>query len=326
MNMRFSIGYNHDLDGFKKLVERFRKHLDSIYFPVPGRIMGSGRILYESPDYDPEKLIELAHENDITPIILLNSTVVSVSAIQRTLDYLGKLDIRRAVVTDPYLMMQIRENFPDIRLEVSMLARVRTLQEARYFKDMGASMITPDREINRDTELLRKMKKILPLKILVNEGCLKDCIHRYSHYNFLSSDKGKDPLFTITKKQKQYRKHLDRMDSMCMTLIEKHPHKIFSSPFVRPEDLGHYDGISDVFKLSTRNFDTSRIKKLIKAYVRKTYHGNLLDILNSVYTDRLDITIENSAIPKDFFEKLSGCDDDCRNCSYCREVLKLASR
>jgi len=96
--------------------------------------------------------------------------------------------VHHIVVILSFEFQHLNKKDDGLFLEVSTLARVRTLQEAKYFKKMGANRITPDREIMRDTKLLTNMSKVLPLKIMVNEGCLKDCIAKYAHYNFLSRE------------------------------------------------------------------------------------------------------------------------------------------
>ena len=117
---------------------------------------------------------------------------------------------------------------------------------------------------------------------------------------------------------------MDEMDGMCIITVSKHPHKIFSAPFIRPEDLHRYDGVTKVFKLSTRNFDTKRIEKVLKAYINKRYDGNLVDLLNTAYIHEVFKYIDNSALNNvDFFERITGCDDDCESCDYCKELLEI---
>ncbi|MBR9690962.1 hypothetical protein GOV08_04730 [Candidatus Woesearchaeota archaeon] len=319
-NPRFSIGYNFDYEGFRYLTEKYGKNLDSVYFPIPKKHLGSGRILDEPPAYKKEiiGLIKLCQDRGITSIMLLNSTVVSAAQIKKSVSYLKKLVSRTGLfnvaVTDPYLTKIIKKTIPNINIEASTLARIRTVQEAKYFKELGASKITPDREIMRSLKTLIKIKEILPIKILANEGCIKNCIHRYAHYNMLSSQ--------IIEKNKHY----DRMDQVCVPIVSKHPHKVFSAPFIRPEDLYRYKKITNVFKISTRNFDTKRIEKTLKAYISQRFEGNLVDILNCVYIDTLFNNIDNKALNSTrFFETISSCSDDCGSCDYCKKLLKKAN-
>lgn len=325
---RFSIGYNFDFEGFILLLEKYKSSLESVYLPLPKKYLGSGRILDEPPDYDHEfiKLLKILNLFEIKPFILLNSTIITAKQTVKVVDFVKELYdknyIKHATVTDPTLIKELKSSLPDIFIEASTLCRIKTVEEAKYFKEMGVDRITPDREIIRDIKQLKKLKAILPIKLLANEGCIKNCINRYSHYNMLSLNNMEEPFFAIGKKAAKIKSILSSMDSFCIPTIKKHPYKFFSAPFIRPEDLKYYENITDIFKLSTRNFDTLRIDKTLHACINQTFDGNLVEILNSVYIDAIFDEIDNKKLPSDFFKKLSTCDDICDKCDYCKKLMK----
>lgn len=324
---KFSVGYNFDYSGFVKILKKYKSDIGSVYFPIPKKYLGSGRIIDEPINYERDmlSLIKACNELKIKPFMLLNSTLPTPLKIAKTIDYVLPLYkkgiLKQVTVTDPYLMMRIKKEMPQMYIAASTLCRIKTVEEAKYFKEIGVSSAASDRETIRDLPLLRKIRKVLPLKLLANEGCIKNCIYKYSHYNILSANIDEKPFFPFGKYSK-IKSEMDEMDSLCVSAVRRHPHKIFSSPFIRPEDLKRYEGITNIFKLSTRNFDTNRIEKTLKAYISQRYNGNLVEILNTSYIDAVFEFIDNQKLNEvNFFEKLSGCNDDCDRCDFCRELL-----
>ncbi len=52
------------------------------------------------------------------------------------------------------------------------------------------------------------------------------------------------------------------------------------SPWVRPEDIKYYEEIGiEHFKITERDFPTNELVKRVKAYVDRSYDGNLLDLI-----------------------------------------------
>lgn len=326
--VKFSLGYNNDLSGFISILEKNRQHIESVYFPIPKKYLGSGRMIDEphTHESDIKQLMQRCNELGIKPFLLLNSTLVSASNFEKTLKYVKTLyeknGLRYVIVTDPYLMTLMKKNFKDIFIEASTLCRIKNIEEAKYFKELGVDRITSDREIIRDLKTLKSISKILPIKVLSNEGCMKNCIYKYSHYNMLSSKNLDEPFFAFGQSIADRRKMYDEMDSMCVLSMQKHPYKFFSSPFIRPEDLKKYEGITNVFKLSTRNFETLRIQKVLEAYINQKYSGNLVDLLNTSYIERIFEYIDNDALNKvKFFETLASCDDNCNKCGFCKTLM-----
>ena len=52
-----------------------------------------------------------------------------------------------------------------------------------------------------------------------------------------------------------------------------------------PEDIHEYEAIGiDMFKISGREFPTSRLKRALEAYASGKYEGNLLDLQGNIYS------------------------------------------
>jgi collagenase-like PrtC family protease len=179
---KFSLGYNFDYDNFIILLEKYKEHIESVYFPPPKKILGSGRIIDEPVNYKEEiaGLIKKCRELKIAPFMILNSTIVSPVKAEKAAEYVKELHkkngLMNVTVTDPFLIMKIKKEIPGMFIEASTLCRIQKVQEAKYFKEIGVSRMTSDRETIRDLPALRKLSEIMPLRVLANEGCIKNCI------------------------------------------------------------------------------------------------------------------------------------------------------
>ena len=70
------------------------------------------------------------------------------------------------------------------------------VQRAVIYTNMGANVITPDVNINRDLKLLKQIIETTgaELKLMVNEGCLYKCPFRKFHFNYISHKSKKQSL------------------------------------------------------------------------------------------------------------------------------------
>ena len=75
MTVKYSVGYNYDMQ-LLKVLEIFKDNVESLYFPIPQRFMGSGRALIETENYEKQipGIIERCKELKIRPQLLMNAT------------------------------------------------------------------------------------------------------------------------------------------------------------------------------------------------------------------------------------------------------------
>jgi collagenase-like PrtC family protease len=112
----------------------------------------------------------------------------------------------------------------------------------------------------------------------------------------------------------------------CGEVIGEDPVQFLKSGWIRPEDIGKYSEITDYFKIVGRAMPRSKVIRCIKAYLKQSWDGNVLDLLcaslntyNLTHYDYLD----NKGLDEyNFFEKISTCDRNCRQCGYCDELAK----
>ena len=109
--------------------------------------------------------------------------------------------------------------------------------------------------------------------------------------------------------------------STCSAYHRKNWPVFLQGSWVRPEDVHHYEGLFDVMKLATRMHADPR--KVISAYCRGSFDGNLLDLLEpghgALIAPRI---IDNRLFPDDWFERTTACDKKCHRCDYCSSVLE----
>ncbi len=90
-----------------------------------------------------------------------------------------------------------------------------------------------------------------------------------------------------TKKGEKTKAIFDYCVFMCTFEKLKNPVNLIISEWIRPEDICYYEGICEKtgnnnlsIKLVDRTKNTDFLKKVVKAYMTRSYDGNLLDILN----------------------------------------------
>jgi collagenase-like PrtC family protease len=317
---KFSLGFNFEPD-FLSSIKKYVSHISSIYFPIPLRFLGSGRTINEPKYYDEhvKSIIKFCKEFNIKSLILINPTCEGVNfgdeeSMMRIVDYICGLEGLSGVVSvNPIYMKLLKKKKPKLEIQASVNCYIKTVEHARYFKDF-CDVITTDRDINRDIKLLKKINKILPVKVLINEGCLGHCPYRNVHYNGLSHSF-----------EAGVEKSLDNIkffiDNACVSVYKKEPWKFFLIPFIRPEDIMRYE-FAQEWKISTRVLSTKNVIKVLKAYIDGKSTPNLLDILDTHGMKSVIKSIDSSKIPMDFFIKISKCGNECDDCHYCKELFK----
>ena len=113
------------------------------------------------------------------------------------------------------------------------------------------------------------------------------------------------------------------MPYVCWNMLKSRDNwpMLLQNTWVRPEDLHNYEGLFDTVKLATRMHE--RPELVIGAYARGYHVGNTLDLFEPGQGRAIrPYIIDNTAFPKDWFEKTTGCDKNCHKCNYCKSVLE----
>ena len=325
--------------------------------------VGSGRPSFVVAKVTKEQVkdyVELVHSYNLEFNYLLNGACMGNMEFDRErhlkllehIEWLNNIGVDWVTVTIPYLIEIIKNQFPDIKVKVSTIAHVNSVQRAKFFEALGVDGITLDFNINRDFNLLEKIRKAVKceLTILVNDACLYQCPFRYYHYNLLAhSSQDFHPLKGF---------YIDYCIIRCTIAKLSSPAEIIKSRWVRPEDIHLYEEIGiDSFKISGRRMSTKWILNAVRAYSSRRYDGNLFDLLNCITP-----AVEDEQSPQyrtimektDFLEKekllklsqmfirakpyidnrrLDGfinyfknqnCLSECENCKYCEKIANEA--
>jgi collagenase-like PrtC family protease len=177
------------------------------------------------------------------------------------------------VIGIPYLVDLVRKRFPRLKIKVSTTARVNTVRKAQQFEDMGVEEIIIDEHINREFKTLEAIRKTVKcnLEILVNNICLWQCPYNYEHVNHdgHASREGEE----------EDNCYLQYPGYLCLYRKLMEPVELLKSPWIRPEDVHHYEDMGyKHFKITERFKRTPLLIEHVKAYENRRYDGNLLDL------------------------------------------------
>ena len=323
--MKFSIGYNYDI-GLLDSLSDYSENVEALYFPIPQQYLGSGRDMLQPEDYKSQikQIIKKCHALNITPQLLLNATCEGKAGIKkyfiakiiRYIKELKSLGLEHLIIANPAYIKRLKQEISGAKIESSVNCFIRTVEHALYLKNLGADVLTIDRDINRNIPLIKQIKRAtdLKIKVMLNEGCLRNCPFRITHYNYLSHG-----IMNIKGRSKDI-----FIDKFCVQIYLQSPEKVFSIPFIPPEGLRYYEGIADFYKLSTRVFSTEKIESCLKAYSSRKFDGNLLDILDSPGLSYYEYIDYRKLKKLHFFTNILGCQGRCEACGYCNLLLEKA--
>ncbi len=230
-------------------------------------------------------------------------------------------------LANPFTMEIVRRNFPELEVHVSLLTGVKDVRSARFYEDMGATLIHLDPIVARDFKLLRAIRNAVDMKLslVVNEGCVVQCPLRNYHMNVISH--------SHESIEGQY--HVDYCYYNCAGQKIANPSELLRMPWIRPEDILMYldEGI-DHFKIAGRekmgdgpSSHSDWITMVTKAYhegrsenVAKLLVGleGIQSLTGEVGPEPPELRIDSRKLDgfMRYFEQ-GHCDMDCEECTYC---------
>jgi hypothetical protein len=217
------------------------------------------------------------------------------------------------IFADSYLLTALADAAPGVaaRLEAvpsinfgidapDQLAALMELILENGFQPPGK--ITLDRSLNRRpgalAALSREIRQRWPgirIELLANEGCLPHCPFRATHEALIAAANAGLQVDT---------RRLNR-DLACIRVLSRSPHRIFGSPFIRPEDLDRYAAPADLIKICGRTLGAGFLERAVKAYAEGCYRDNLLDLLDAAHWMAERWEIPNHDLPGDFLDRLN---------------------
>jgi collagenase-like PrtC family protease len=330
-NLEFSVPYCNDLETLEavfRLKSVGNNRIREVYLSGPQEYSGSGRELPKMNMDEFIGIVDKIHNEGIRVNLLLNSTCegsnwYSPEVLDAVMGYLEQVHkehgVEAVTIANPIYIKQVRRLLPDIEICASVLSDIDCVQRAVLYNRAGANVITPDVNINRDLKLLKEIKEATnaELKLMVNEGCLYKCPFRKFHFN-LTSHKSKELTYAGTKRG-VFLAH-------CLEVTAMDPSQILKSGWIRPEDTRKYSEITSYFKVVGREQRKSKAIRATKAYLEESWDGGLLDLLCASLNNfnlEYGAYLDNKSLGEyKFFEKVTSCDKNCHQCSYCEELGK----
>lgn len=326
--LQFSVPYNTDpasLEDLFKLKKYHGNAITEIYLSGPQGFSGSGRITSKTSVEDFFNSIDSIYQHGIRANLVINPTCggrewYSRANLSSLLNFIqeaqDKHNLKALTVANPIIMAEIHNAFPEIEISASVLGDIDSVERAEVFREAGASVITPDVNINRNLDMLKKIKNATGarIKLMLNEGCLFRCPFRKFHFNYIShQSKELGPV------------EGDALFANCSRLTLKSLSLIFKSCWIRPEDMRKYGEITNYFKIVGRTRPASFVKRTTRAYMSEEWDGDLLDILSSSL-NKLSLeygaSVRNKDLNRyDFFNKATSTDGADNNDFY----LQLAT-
>jgi collagenase-like PrtC family protease len=337
--LEFSIPYNNDPEALPEIF-RLKAHngnrIREIYLSGPQEYSGSGRIAPEMDFGEFAKVADSIHKEGIRVNLLLNSICegsdwYSSGVLNSTMGYLKRAHedhgVEAVTISNPLYIREARRRFPHLEICASVLGDIDCVQKAIIYKKAGADAITPDVDINRNLELLKRIKDKtgLEIKLMVNEGCLFQCAFRKFHFNYISH-KSKTPGTGKGVKSE------DNVFSLnCIQLSKTDPSQILKAGWIRPEDARRYADITGYFKIVGRTSSRTMLARAVTAYMNESWDGDLLELMaGNLYSVAMShlMHLDNKSLDEiKFFDKVIACDKECSECDYCNAVVeKLIKR
>ncbi|NOQ56337.1 MAG: hypothetical protein GQ477_06055 [Nanohaloarchaea archaeon] len=326
----FWVPFNGDFKLLDKLKEHFSdtingNKIEGIYFPAPQEFFGSARVVKTFTMDDAKKVIGFCNDLGWKSNMLMNSSCggadwYSPKTISKTLFLIKNmktLGLTSITITNPIYLQKIKKEIPDINITVSVISEIASVQRAKYFEDLGADAFVPDRDINRNLELLKEIKTSTKMNmiLMVNEGCLYRCPQRNIHYNFTSH--------CSTPNEKEYYT-MDFHSNYCIDIKKNNPEELLKSQFILPQHLNKYKSITKSFKIVGRTRYTEDILNITKAYLGEGGAGNILNLMSGttpIVCERYGYNISAKLLDDNFFKKVTTCNKNCMNCNYCKKLI-----
>ena len=279
--MKLRVGSNWDFS----LIDALQgTSVDALFGKLPFDIVGGARPGFVLPQVNRDyvkRYIHACHEKGLEFSYLLNAPCLGNLHYSRKgygqlielIEWVDESGADAVTVGIPYLVDLVRKRFPRLKIKVSTIARVNTVRKALQYEDMGVEEIIIDEHINREFKNLEAIRKAVKcnLELIVNNICLWQCPYNFEHVNHdgHASRKGEEEAYC----------YLQYPGYLCLYRKLTEPVELLKSPWIRPEDLPHYETIGyDHFKITERFKRTPLLLEHVKAYENRRYDGNVLDL------------------------------------------------
>jgi collagenase-like PrtC family protease len=262
-----------------------RSRVVEVYGAQRQTIVGGGRPSYRLPEVTAEHMtrhLATAHRlglrfNYVLNAPHLNGRERETTWVVQVMAFLGQLaeaGVDSLTIASEPLLRLARREFPRLRIHLSLIAGVDTVDEARRFEQLGVDlMILSPFTVNRDLATLRAIRAAVSceLELYANIPCLDHCPMRAPHY-----------LYSARGSRIGEKVHIeaDPFLRRCSQIYLSAPVQLLRSPFIRPDDVDPYREIGiNVLKLSDRTETTDFLVRTARAYLEERYDGDLFELI-----------------------------------------------
>ena len=323
--MKFSIGYQlpDAEDSIYEIVRDYRDSISSVYFSMAGHASARSALEAELAEDMLEEL-QAINEMGVPCTLLYNANCYGGRAISEAFreEIIGevgrladRLDLREITTTSPFVARVVRQNFSGIRVCASVNMWIGSPQAMDYLKNDFDSYYM-QREYNRDFRQIARLKQWCDahgksLKLLANSGCLYNCAFHSFHDNLVAHEA------QVCEEGNAFSRYPSPCwDHMHACSSREAAALFLRGSWIRPEDVRHYEPYFSEMKLATRMHSNPR--RVVMAYVRGKFRGNLLDLTEPSFSTRFATSILDACkFPDDWFEHTSSCGRMCESCDYC---------
>ena len=214
----------------------------------------------------------------------------------------------------------IQKEFPELKIKNTILRNVTKPNEIVALAKVGFHYINLDRDLMRDREALKKIKKAkeycaeigkpVELSLLANEGCWGGCSMMDEHYHFNN---------TRTEQTPQYFNDPISTHSCSLWDIEDNSHalKAANLPPWREDWEEFLDLGIDVFKMHGRENGMKLMESMQMIEAWASEH----EVVTGDFKEYMeDLKIPDSPIAL-WREKIKTCGFECWDCNYCEAVV-----
>ncbi len=282
--MKYSVACNWD----PELLERLSREscfVDTLFGQITDDPFGGGRGSFLAPKVLREQAREFiadARKRGFHFNYLFNGacqdnlemTREGNRALFKHIEWVASTGADMVTVTLPILLVWIKRHFPNFKVVVSSWARVANVKRAKYWEDLGADEIILAESATRDFAALRSIRRALrcALEVIANPSCLYLCYLDTNHINMMShSAQGGHISGGFV---------LDHCQVYCQRMKLGKPDELIKARWIRPEDVADYDDVGiNSLKLLERFRNTESMMQVVRAYERRRFDGNLVELL-----------------------------------------------
>ncbi len=282
--MKLVIPTNFSEDYFDKIDF---SQTEEIYGKMTIDLIGGGRAAFTLPTVKKEQIVEFTketHKRGMQFNYLMNGTCfdnLEVSKkgywkLRKQLDWLCEIGVDVVTVSLPMLLEIVKKHYPQLSASVSIQVLINNLERAKYWEDLGADKLNISYvDLNKNFKELRKIRKHVKCKIqtIGNLICMNRCPFVTLHGNYNAH--------TSQSNHCMDNFGLDYYLSNCAGKLLSDPVEILKSAFIRPEDIHYYEeeGV-DNMKLVERSMTTDNLARIVNAYSKREYDGNMMDLIH----------------------------------------------